>query len=163
MMKKFKISLSDVVPFLAFIAIFAYFTIASDGRMLSAYNLRMILDQSMTTILIGCGVLFVVAQGSIDLSVGVNLALSGVVATWVAHVTGAPFLLIPVAVLVGLLIGLIWAFGGSRRVSRQKLAQAYLLFILIAAAVAAACIFLFSSFLAPQMEKALTALLELIK
>ena len=65
--------------------------------------------------------------------------------------------------VVGLLIGLIWAFGGSRRVSRQKLAQAYLLFILIAAAVAAACIFLFSSFLAPQMEKALTVLLELIK
>lgn len=65
--------------------------------------------------------------------------------------------------VVGLLIGLIWAFGGSRRVSRQKLAQAYLLFILIAAAVAAACIFLFSSFLAPQMEKALTALLELMK
>ena len=65
--------------------------------------------------------------------------------------------------VVGLLIGLIWAFGGSRRVSRQKLAQAYLLFILIAAAVAAACIFLFSSFLPPQMEKALTVLLELIK
>ena len=48
--------------------------------------------------------------------------------------------------VVGLLIGLICAFCGSRRVSRQKLAQAYLLFILIAAAVAAACIFLFSSF-----------------
>lgn len=47
--------------------------------------------------------------------------------------------------------------------SRQKLAQAYLLFVLIAAAVAAACIFLFSSYLAPQMERVLTALLELIK
>lgn len=65
--------------------------------------------------------------------------------------------------VVGLLIGLIWAFGGSKRVSRQKLAQAYLLFVLIAAAVAAACIFLFSSYLAPQMERVLTALLELIK
>ena len=65
--------------------------------------------------------------------------------------------------VVGLLIGLIWAFGGSRRVSRQKLAQAYLLFVLIAAAVAAACIFLFNSYLAPQMERVLTALLELIK
>lgn len=105
MKKKIKIRWQDVVPFIAFLVIFLFFTIASKGRMLSAYNLNLILDQSMITILIGCGVIFVVAQGSIDLSVGVNLALSGVAATWIANATGMDFLLIPAALLIGLIIG----------------------------------------------------------
>ena len=75
--------------------------------MLSAYNLKLIIEQSMITIIVGCGVLFVVAQGSIDLSVGVNLALSGVIATWLANATGMPVLLIPAALVVGTIVGLI--------------------------------------------------------
>lgn len=107
MMKKTRIKLRDVVPFIAFLVIFIFFAIASGGRMLSAYNLKLILEQSMITIIVGCGVLFVVAQGSIDLSVGVNLALSGVVATWLANTTGMPLLLIPAALAVGTIVGLI--------------------------------------------------------
>jgi ribose transport system permease protein len=57
------------------------------------------------TIVVGCGALFVVAQGSIDLSVGVNLALSAVVATWAANAAGT-VMLIPVALIVGLIIGI---------------------------------------------------------
>jgi ABC-type xylose transport system permease subunit len=78
-MKKKRIGLQDIVPFAAFIVIFMFFEIASGGKMLSPFNLSMLVDQSLITIVVGCGALFVVAQGSIDLSVGVNLALSGVV------------------------------------------------------------------------------------
>jgi ribose transport system permease protein len=74
--------------------------------MLSTYNLRMILDQSMITILIGLGVLFAAAQGSIDLSVGVNLALSGALATRVALATGISWLMIVLALLISLIVGL---------------------------------------------------------
>ncbi|HHU23303.1 MAG TPA: ABC transporter permease [Clostridiales bacterium] len=111
-MKKRTLKFHDVVPFITFIVIFLFFTIASYNprngtfRMLTPLNLNTILDQTMLTIVVACGSLFVVAQGSIDLSVGVNLALSGVIATWVAHATGIPFLLIPVALLVGLLVGI---------------------------------------------------------
>jgi len=104
-MKRKKSDIQDIVPFVAFAVIFIFFVIASGGRMLSPYNLSLLLDQSVLTIVVGCGVLFVVAQGSIDLSVGVNLALSGVVATWAANAI-SPFLLIPVALLVGLIIGI---------------------------------------------------------
>jgi ribose transport system permease protein len=106
-MKRLKINLQDVVPFIAFIIIFAFFTIASKGNMLSSYTLRTILDQSMITILIGIGVLFAAAQGSIDLSVGVNLALSGVLATRIALATDLPWLLPPLAMLFALIVGLI--------------------------------------------------------
>jgi len=104
-MKRKKISIQDIVPFAAFIIIFAFFEIASGGRMLSTYNLGLLVDQSVMTIVVGCGVLFVVAQGSIDLSVGVNLALAGTIATWAANAVGG-ILLIPVALVVGLLIGI---------------------------------------------------------
>lgn len=105
-MKKRIINIQDVVPFAAFIIIFAFFEIASGGKMLTPFNLSMILDQSLMTIIVGCGALFVVAQGSIDLSVGVNLALSGVIATWASIASGVPALLIPVALVVGLMVGL---------------------------------------------------------
>jgi ribose transport system permease protein len=104
-MKKKRITVQDIVPFAAFIIIFAFFEIASHGKMLSAMNLSNIVDQTVMTIVVGCGVLFVVAQGSIDLSVGVNVALSGVVATWAANLGGGIWL-IPVALLVGLLVGI---------------------------------------------------------
>jgi ribose transport system permease protein len=102
----------DVVPFVAFLAIFLFFALAGYSertgvfRMLTPNNLSTILDQAMQTIIVACGALFVVSQGSIDLSVGVNLALSGVVGTWAAHATGLPFLLIPASLLVGLAVGI---------------------------------------------------------
>ena len=105
MMKKVRINLQDIVPFAAFLVIFTFFAIASKGRVLSAYNLNVLLDQSILTIVVGCGALFVVAQGSIDLSVGVNLALSSAVATWAANAAG-DWLLIPVALIVGLIVGI---------------------------------------------------------
>ena len=111
-LRKLRRNFQDVIPFIAFVVIFLFFTIASyDSRistvlMLTPLNLNTILDQTMQTIVVACGALFVVSQGSTDLSVGVNLALSGVIATWVARATGVPFLLIPVALLVGLCIGI---------------------------------------------------------
>lgn len=108
-MKNFikKIKISDLVPFIAFIVLFVFFTVASKGRLLTPYALKLLLEQSILTIVAGCGVLFVVAQGSIDLSVGVNLALAGVTGMWVATATGIGWLMIPVAMVVGLLLGFI--------------------------------------------------------
>ena len=105
MKKKLKIRWQDVVPFISFLLIFVFFSIASGGKMFSAYNLSLLVDQSMITIIIGCGVLFVVAQGSIDLSVGVNLAFACVIATWAANAAGS-WLLIPVAIVIAVIVGL---------------------------------------------------------
>lgn len=101
----------DIVPFAAFIVIFLFFTFASYNSrtgtltMLTARNLSTLLEQTMQTILVATGTLFVVAQGSTDLSVGVNLALSGVIGMWAAHATGVSWLMIPVTLAVGLIVG----------------------------------------------------------
>ena len=115
-MKKWKnklggVMFQDVVPFIAFIVIFLFFTFASYNsrtgtfQMLTVRNLSTLLEQTMQTILVACGTLFVVSQGSTDLSVGVNLALSGVIGTWAAYATGIDWLMIPVTMLVGLIVG----------------------------------------------------------
>jgi ribose transport system permease protein len=104
-----KINLQTIVPVIAFFVIFIFFLIASKGNMVSSYNLTKLIDQSMIIIVIGCGTLFVVAQGCIDLSVGVNLALSGAIGMWVIKTTELNGLLIPVLLLVGALVG---AFNG---------------------------------------------------
>lgn len=115
-MKKWKnklggVMFQDVVPFIAFIVIFLFFTFASYNsrtgtfQMLTVRNLSTLLEQTMQTILVACGTLFVVSQGSTDLSVGVNLALSGVIGTWAAYAAGIDWLMIPVTLLVGLIVG----------------------------------------------------------
>jgi len=106
-----KIKFQDVVPITAFIVIFVFFAIMSYNprnstfRLLTLLNLNNILTQVMQTVIIACGSLFVVSQGHMDMSVGVNLALSGIIATWIATITGLPLLLIPVALIVGLTVG----------------------------------------------------------
>ncbi len=107
-----KLNFQDVVPFIAFIVIFLFFTFASYNsrtgtfQMLTLRNLSTIVDQAMITILVATGTLFVVAQGSTDLSVGVNLALSGVIGSYLAYITGIGFLMIPVCLIVGLAVGI---------------------------------------------------------
>ena len=105
--KQPKIRMAELVPFIAFVVLLVFFSIGTKGKMLSSYSLKMLVEQSILTIISGCGVLFVVAQGSIDLTVGVNAALSGVIGMHVAQLTGVGWLMIPVALLVGLLMGLL--------------------------------------------------------
>jgi len=109
-MMKNKIKAADIIPVISFVVIFAFFTIASKGAMLSGYNLSIILDQSMITIIVGCGVLFVIAQGSTDMTIGVNLGLSGVLAVHVGLVSGHPWAMLPLACIFGAALGLLNGF-----------------------------------------------------
>jgi ribose transport system permease protein len=97
-----------------FLAIFVFFSITSHGKMFSPFNLQMLVEQSMLCIIVGCGAIFIVAQGSIDLSIGVNLALSGVVSMYVALASGHTWLIFPIAILVGIGVGLFNGFVVSR-------------------------------------------------
>lgn len=110
MKKKLNFTLGDLVPIISFAVIFVFFAFATKGKILSAYNLKSIVDQSIQTIILACGMIFVVAQGSTDLSVGVNLAVSGIIANTVAIAAGAPWLVFPVAIIIGTLLGLFNGF-----------------------------------------------------
>ena len=107
--KRLKINLTDLVPIVAFIVILLVFSLWSikDGkvRMLTANNLSTIIEQAMQTIVVASGTIFVVALGCVDMSVGVNLALSGVIGALIAYSLNIGWLMIPVAMVVGFIVG----------------------------------------------------------
>lgn len=129
-----KLSFQDIVPFAAFIIIFLFFTFASYNErtgtftMLTVRNLTSILEQTMITLVVATGTLFVVAQGSTDLSVGVNLALAGVIGSYLSNLVNIPWLIFPITLIVGLILGVFNGFVVSKfKVSSFTLTLAMLI------------------------------------
>lgn len=103
-----KPSFAALVPYLSFIIIFLFFSITAFDRFLTYRNMTIILQQSATLMIVAFGMHFVIATGSIDLSVGSIVAISGMVAAGVATQYGLWGLLL--GVLIGALFGL---FNGA--------------------------------------------------
>lgn len=111
-MKK-KVDLSSIIPIVAFALIFGLFAIITHGRVYSANNLRNILGQSVPVIIGGLGMLFVIAQGSIDISVGSIVGLAGALGALGATQYGFAWLF-PIAIVVGAAVGFLNGFVVAR-------------------------------------------------
>ena len=105
-----RVELSILVPVAILIGIFIIFVIATKGNMASKNNLKAILDQSILIIIGGCGMLFVVAQGGCDMSVGTTLALSSVLGSYCASLLGTELVIFPVTIRVACGLGALNAF-----------------------------------------------------
>ena len=101
-----KLEWNKLVPFLAAIVFFLVFTLLTGGNMVSAFNLSTLVDQALLLVVGCCGTIFVASQGSVDLSVGVNTAMAGVLGAMAYDVTGSFPLMLLVIVAVGVAIGL---------------------------------------------------------
>lgn len=92
-----------LLPFVGLIAIIIFFQIISGGRLITVRNGSVLLNQIFTIAIGSTGVLFVMAQGNIDFSIGGIAGLSAAVAATVAP-AGTAYVL-PVALLIGLAVG----------------------------------------------------------
>lgn len=101
-----------LVPFLALIIVLAFFTLTAGTRFLSIENWTFLLQQSAIIAIPAFGVTLVIIAGSIDLSVGAVVALTGVVGAVVATSYG-PFIGMAAALVVGLIVGLVNGFAFS--------------------------------------------------
>jgi ribose/xylose/arabinose/galactoside ABC-type transport system permease subunit len=97
-----------LVPFLALIIVVAFFTATAGTRFLSIENWTFLLQQSAIIAIPAFGVTLVIIAGSIDLSVGALVALTGVVAA-VVGTTYGPF----VGMAAGLGIGIAAGFANG--------------------------------------------------
>ena len=88
--------------FLLFVGMFLLMSITNEN-FLTGVNITNILKQIVVITILACGEQLMVIAGLIDLSVGSVLALAGCVAAAVVVNTGNA----PLAVIVGLLIGLL--------------------------------------------------------
>lgn len=93
-----------IIAALAVMCIFLAVFPATSSSFLTPKNLFNILRQISTNMLLACGMTMVIILGGIDLSVGSIIALSGVISAGCVARYGLP---IPVALLVGALIGLV--------------------------------------------------------
>lgn len=101
-----RIDITDMTPILIFLVILVFFNISTGGLLLSDYNISVIIDQSILTLVAGLGMLFPVAMGGTDISTGVVVALAALGSCVAVAVVG-PFVAIPVAIIVGAGIGLV--------------------------------------------------------
>ena len=106
-MKKANFEIAKFIPFISFALIFAVFYVASGGKNIELFNLSAILDQTIVVIIGGIGTIFVVALGSVDMTIGITMALSGIVSSIVAQQSGVPILIIPCALIIGTGMGLL--------------------------------------------------------
>ena len=103
----FRTWLGRVGPWLALAVVIAAFALLTDapGRYLSAFNLRIVLSQTVIVAIGAIGMTMVIVSGGIDLSVGAVIALTGVAAALTLRGGWSPVFAIAVAILVGGAVG----------------------------------------------------------
>ncbi|MBL3700777.1 ABC transporter permease [Leucobacter luti] len=102
-----------LVPYAALIVLFLLFTVLKGQTFIAPSNLLVVLQQSVVLAIVAYGMTFVITSGSIDLSVGSVVGLSGVVTALVGFEHGALGLVVGAAVgaLAGLINGVVFAFA----------------------------------------------------
>ena len=101
---KKKFDLLNTLGVLPILILFVILFYAIEPRFGTINNITNIFRQASVNIIIACGMTMVILTAGIDLSVGSVLAVTAVVAVKVS-LTTTPWLAIPVALLVGLVIG----------------------------------------------------------
>ncbi|HBI73509.1 MAG TPA: hypothetical protein DEG06_07185 [Lachnospiraceae bacterium] len=128
MMKK-KINLELVLPFAFLMVLFLIFSIMNGKAFFSIHNIKTIIDTMIPLCIGGYGMVFVISQGSIDMSSGSNLAFSATLGAILAQWLGS-FTLLPLCILIGAVVGLINGFLVSRfKVSSMMVTLAQLIIL----------------------------------
>lgn len=92
------------IPIIVFVLFVTVISILTKGRNINFTNIKHILNQSVALIISGMGVIFVMSQGSLDLTQGSILVLAPLIGIFSENAIPGSF--IPVVILVGMLIGL---------------------------------------------------------
>lgn len=101
-----KLKIDRFVPFAILILMGVVFAIATQGSILASENLENIFNQTVPTIIAGLGMIYVVAMGGTDITYGSLLAVSAAIGGMAAEALGT-FWMIPIAILIGMVSGLI--------------------------------------------------------
>ncbi len=96
-------------PAFGLILVVLFFAIMSDApaRYLSAFNLRIVLSQTVIVALGAIGMTMIIVSGGIDLSVGATIALTGVITALGIRSGWTPALALVAAVAAGGVVGLV--------------------------------------------------------
>ena len=96
-------------PVIGLVLLVAFFAIASDGRSISAVNLKILFNQVVLTALISIGGIFAFTAGALDMSMSGSVCCTAIVAAKIGTMTGSTEAMILTTVVMGLLLGLLKA------------------------------------------------------
>ncbi len=109
---KSKINFKELGILLAFFALSIALMIISPDAFAQPRNLINIVKQASINGILACGMMFVIISGGIDLSAGSTIAISGVIAAYLARMPGVPLVFtVLAAIAVGMMVGTINGFG----------------------------------------------------
>ena len=113
-MNRKKINFKNYGIFVVFIVLVIILMILSPNAFAKPRNLINVVKQASINGVLACGMMFVIIAGGIELSAGSVVALSGVVAAYLAQMQGLP-IFVPIlgALGTGALIGLVNGFGAA--------------------------------------------------
>ena len=104
---------NDITPILTFLVVVVFFGIATGGRLFTPYNFRILIDQSITTLVAGLGMIFVISLGGTDITPGAVANCGG----FAAFLLGARYGILVAfvsAILIGAASGLIVGVVNAR-------------------------------------------------
>lgn len=103
-MKQRRLSLINMLPAYTLCLVVLFFSVLSRGKILAPNNLSSVIDQSLTVMVGGMGMIFVLCHGGIDLAIGSLACL----ASFMAAIYAMPYGIVPVflaAILTGVASG----------------------------------------------------------
>lgn len=105
-MSRRTLTLERIIPFIGLVGLTLIFTILVGDKFWRPYNLQSVLNQTVLYMFGGLGMIFVIVQGSIDLSQGSSLALVAAISAILVNKYGL-WIIFPSAVFFGAMLGLI--------------------------------------------------------
>jgi putative multiple sugar transport system permease protein len=105
-----KTNIRDYVMYIALVVIFIYFAMSTDGKFLSPRNISDLINQTGYVAVIAIGMTIILIIKHIDLSVGYVAGFIGAIAATLMKGGWSPWLVIPVVLCIGIVIGLYQGF-----------------------------------------------------
>ena len=93
------------MPVMIMVILIVIFAVLSGGKILSAYNISNLMMQVVPIMIGSMGVIFVIAIGGTDISIGASAAFCAAIGALIANTTGVSFLFIPITVVLSTAIG----------------------------------------------------------
>lgn len=113
MRKQKRVPLTDLLPACTLCLVILFFSVLSRGKILAPNNLRSVIDQSLTVMIGGMGMIFVLCHGGIDLAIGSLACL----ASFMAAIYAMPYGIVAVflaAIVTGVISGCVTGVMAAR-------------------------------------------------
>lgn len=92
--KSFKINLSNYTPVLGLVGLIIFFAVTTKGKSIAVSNLQIIINQAVVLVIIATGSIFIYSMGLIDISIGMNVALTAAIGAQFYLAVKSPVLLL---------------------------------------------------------------------